>query len=259
MPDFYIFSLWRNDISNSIQCAAKKSQQQLLSRDHNADQLYCRDMSQGLRKCLLKEECSVNPAQREAVDSLSRRWIHWRESSQGVLAIFMAFSRLIFVNVIFLPFTFAPSFLCFFTASLFLSFYMPHSAGLDWRCWMQTTCISIFKSWQTGKGENNVLARISTPVCTRFTRMHWDTFVCVCSLQVHLSILLLWRGNSWPKRSLSRAEGPALCALLLFLLWFPICPPVTTDGCRGNISSANSSSGALGPPRLIGGRNWRVM
>lgn len=76
-----------------------ESHQQLLSWDLDAERLCCRDTSQGLRRSLLKgdfrgkiTECSVNPAQREAVGSLSRGRIN--ESSLGFLASFMAFSRL---------------------------------------------------------------------------------------------------------------------------------------------------------------------
>lgn len=76
------------------------------SQDHIADQLCCRDMSWGRRKCLLKgdilgkgkiTECSVKPAQRESVGSLSRgQIINWCESSMGVLAsVYMPFSRLL--------------------------------------------------------------------------------------------------------------------------------------------------------------------
>lgn len=43
-----------NDTSNLIQGAAKISAAMLVYWDHDANQLYCRDMSQGLRKCLLK-------------------------------------------------------------------------------------------------------------------------------------------------------------------------------------------------------------
>lgn len=72
-------------------------------------------------------EQSIKPAQREAVDSLSRGRINWQESSLGVLASFMAFSFFFFFFLIgiFLPFTFAEFlflavsfYSCFFSAAL---------------------------------------------------------------------------------------------------------------------------------------------
>lgn len=51
MPDFQILSPYTaSETSNFIQRAAKISAAVLLSRDHDSDRLYCRDMSRGLLK-----------------------------------------------------------------------------------------------------------------------------------------------------------------------------------------------------------------
>lgn len=76
--------------------------------------------------------------------------------------------------------------------------------------------------------------------------------VCACEQPYLTRHLIPQSSSSWPNRSRSRAGGPALCTFLLFLLWFSICPPITTDGCRRNISSADGASKALGLPGQIG-------
>lgn len=124
------------------------------SQDHIADQLCCRDMSWGRRKCLLKgailgkgkiTECSVKPAQKESVGSLSRgQIINWCESSMGVLASVYAFFKTAYflwvgTNSI-LTFQFC-SFLwpCFLSRVLFswyffICFFLLLSDSSAWKC-----------------------------------------------------------------------------------------------------------------------------
>lgn len=125
-------------------------------------------------------ECSENPAQREEMSSPSRGQINWRESSLGVLASLYGFFQSVFLT-----------------------------------SWQQQ---DYFLTFQFCSG----LAFIFTPVCIK---LYASTHVCpvsyVCLHEYNLTSfysLLSWSGNPWPKRSQSRAGGPALCTVLLFLL-----------------------------------------
>lgn len=105
-------------------------------------------MSRGLRKCLLKgyflggkiTECSVNPAQREAVGSPSRGRINWRESSLGVLAslYFLCF----FSHALASVFSYFPVLLCLCSSDLAFLFscYLSVSSLLfDSSAWRHLT------------------------------------------------------------------------------------------------------------------------
>lgn len=49
-------------------------------------------------------------------------------------------------------------------------------------------------------------------------------------------------------------KGPVFCTLLLFLLWFPICPPMTTDGIEETFPQLTLLAFPPGWQKLIQGQ-----